>query len=90
MRRAAAASTARVERLGVVAGSPAYRAVSVTLRALASADLPGPADFEAAFAPARAFVRRVTGQNIWLLYRFDHHHVFILTARDQPPVPVDE
>jgi hypothetical protein len=35
-------------------------------------------------------VRRVTGQNIWLFYRFDHDHVFILTARDQPPVPLDE
>jgi hypothetical protein len=31
----------------------------------------------------------VAGHNIWLLYRFDEHHVFIMTARSQPPVPVD-
>jgi hypothetical protein len=79
-----------VEKLGVQAGSPTYRAVSATMRALASADLPGVGDYETAFAPAHAYVRRVTGQNLWLLYRFDDAHVFIMTARGDPPVPFDE
>ena len=79
-----------VEKLGVLAGSPAYRAVSATMRALASAELPGVGDFETAFAPAKAWVRRVTGQNLWLLYRFDDGNVFVMTARGQPPVPLDE
>jgi hypothetical protein len=71
----------------VRAGSPAYRAVSAALRALASGNLPGGGDYETPFAPAKAYVRRVTGHNFWLLYRFDDQHVFIMTARDQPPVP---
>jgi hypothetical protein len=50
-----------VARLGVLAGSPAYRAVSAALRALASTEVPGAGDFETAFAPGRAFVRRVVG-----------------------------
>jgi hypothetical protein len=79
-----------VERLGVPAGSPAYRAVSSTMRALASAELPGAGDFETHFAPTKAHVRRVTGQNLWLLYRFDDDSVFIMTVRGQPPVPLDE
>ena len=79
-----------VEKLAVQAGSSAYRATSATLRALASFDLPGVADVETSFAPGRAFVRRVPGQNLWLLYRFDDDHVFVLTARGQPPVPADE
>jgi hypothetical protein len=79
-----------VDRLGIAAGSPVYRAVSATMRALASSGLPGVGDFETAFAPAKAFVRRVTGQNVWLLYRFDDDHVFVMTARSQPPVPLDE
>lgn len=77
-----------VTRLGVTAGSPAYRAVSTTMRALAAADLPGLGDFETSFSPGKAHVRRVTGQNLWLLYRFDDHFVFVMTARDQPPIPV--
>jgi hypothetical protein len=78
-----------VERLGVRAGSPAYRAVTAAMRALASTDVPGPGDYDTSFAPARAHVRRVAGQNVWLLYRFDEHHLFILTARGQPPVPAE-
>jgi hypothetical protein len=78
-----------VARLGVVAGSPGYRAVSATMRALAAADLPGAGDSETSFSPGKAYVRRVTGQNLWLLYRFDDEQVFIMTARGQPPVPAD-
>ena len=76
-----------VAKLGVSAGTPAYRAVAATMRAFAAGDLPGPGDFEASFSPAKAYVRRVAGQNVWLLYRFDDQFVFLMTARDQPPVP---
>jgi hypothetical protein len=79
-----------VQRLGVPSGSRAYRAVSATLRALVSTPLPGGGDFETPFSPGRAYVRRVVGHNLWLLYRFDDEPVFVLTARSQPPVPVDE
>lgn len=72
-------------------GSPGYHAVSATTRALQRAEnLPGAGDYETAFAPARAYVRRVPGQNIWLLYRFDDQHVTVMTARNQPPVPTDD
>ncbi len=58
---------------------------------LAKADrLPGVAHGETRFAPTRAFVRRVTGQNVWILYRFDGEHLYVMTARGEPPVPVDD
>lgn len=79
-----------VSRLGVHAGSPAFHAVSATLRVLGTGDLPGVGDFETAFSPGTAHVRRVPGHNLWILYRFDDDHVFIMTARDQPPVPVED
>lgn len=78
-----------VARLGILAGSARYRAVSAIMRSHASHDLPGTGDYETVFSPGRAHVRRVTGQNIWILYRFDDDSVFVMTARDQPPVPVD-
>jgi hypothetical protein len=64
--------------------------VSAATRALAAGDLPGAGDFETSFSPGRAHVRRVPGHNLWLLYRFDDQHVFIMTARGDPPVPIDE
>ena len=79
-----------IDKLGVQAGSPAYRAVFATMRGLASAELPGAGDFETSFSPARAFVRRVGGHNLWIIYRFDDDHVFVMTARSQPPLPADE
>jgi hypothetical protein len=79
-----------VQRLGVSAGSAAYRALSAAISALAAGDLPGAGDFETFFSPGRAHVRRVLGHNLWLLYRFDGKHVFIMTARGDPPVPIDE
>ena len=79
-----------VENLGVRAGSPPYRGVSSTMRALSSADLPGIGDYETSFSPGRAFVRRVLGHNLWVLYRFDDDHVFVMTVHNRPPVPVDE
>jgi hypothetical protein len=35
-------------------------------------------------------VRGFAGHNLWILYRFDDEHVFVMTARGQPPVPLDE
>jgi hypothetical protein len=78
-----------VEKLGIPAGSPAYRALSAAMRALAASDLPGAGDSETTFSPGRAHARRVVGHNLWLLYRFDDEHLFLMTARSQPPVPVD-
>jgi hypothetical protein len=79
-----------VINLGLLPGSPGFRAVFATVAALADADdLPGPGDDETAFAPGRAFVRRVSAQNVWILYRFDDDRVFALTTRGVPPVPAD-
>ncbi len=78
-----------IERLGITAGSPANRVVSAAIRALTSNEIPGPGDFETTFAPTHVHVRRVAGCNVWLLYRFDDSHLFLLTARGQPPVPRD-
>jgi hypothetical protein len=39
---------------------------------------------ETRFGPGRAFVRRVSGRNIWILYRFDDDHVFAMTTRGTP------
>jgi hypothetical protein len=76
--------------LGVRAGSPGYRAVSATLHALASGNLPGAVDYETRFTPGTAHVRRVPGHNLWILYRFDDARVFVMTSRRQPPVPLEE
>jgi hypothetical protein len=77
-------------RLGWVTGSPAMRGVLTTISGIASAEvLPGPADFETDFSPGRAYVRRVAGQNVWLLYRFDATHVDVLAVRNDPPVPTE-
>jgi hypothetical protein len=50
-----------IEKLGVSAGSPARRAASATVRALASGELPGADDFETSFAPARRPCVRIIG-----------------------------
>jgi hypothetical protein len=76
---------------GVRPGSSRFRAVFAAVGSLSNAEaLPGPGDFETDFPPGRAFVRRVPGQNLWILYRFEATHVDILTVKDVPPVPVDE
>jgi hypothetical protein len=31
----------------------------------------------------------VGGRNVWILYRFDGAHVFAMTTRGTPPVPLD-
>jgi len=78
-----------MRRLGLRPGSPTQRSVLATVRAIADANaLPGPADFETTFAPGRAHVRRVSGQNLWVLYRFDVSHVDVITVRNEPPIPL--
>lgn len=76
--------------LGLPPGSPGFRAVFAAVAALAdAAELPGVGDDETTFGPGRAFVRRVSGRNVWILYRFDDDHMFALTTRGEPPVPMD-
>lgn len=77
--------------IGVPPKSAVSRAVFATIGALGDAALlPGPADFETRFAPGRAHVRRVPGHNLWILYRFDKDHVFLITVRAEPPVPAGD
>jgi hypothetical protein len=77
-------------RLGLAPGSAGLRRVLATISAIADADvLPGPIDFETEFAPGRAHARRVSGQNLWVLFRFDAAHVDVLTVRSEPPVPAE-
>jgi hypothetical protein len=77
--------------LGLQPGSPGFRAVFTTVAGLASADeLPGVGDDETTFGVGRAFVRRVRGWNLWVLYRFDESRVYAMTTRGEPPVPVDD
>jgi hypothetical protein len=65
--------------------------VFATVGALANAEtLPTSMDSETVFAPGRAHVRRVPGQNLWILYRFDATYLDLLAVRDTPPVPVEE
>jgi hypothetical protein len=80
----------RLDTLGVRAGTREYRAVFATISALETGALPGAADHETEFSPGRAYVRRVAGHNLWIPYRFDDDHIFVMTARGQPPVPLDE
>jgi hypothetical protein len=75
--------------LGILPRSPAYRAVFATLAVLADAEeLPGPADHETRFGVGHLHVRRVGGLNVWILYNFDDAHVFAVTTRGEPPVPL--
>lgn len=62
-----------------------------TVGALTAAErLPGPSDVRSRFAPGYAHVRRVSGQNLWIWYRFDEDHVDFLALKNEPPVPEDE
>jgi hypothetical protein len=80
-----------VHRLGITTGSMRSRVLGSALASLASqTELPGVQDFETTFHPGRAFVRRVLGQNLWVLYRFDAVYLDILTVWDQPPIPLDD
>jgi len=80
-----------LRKLGIAADSPRQRVVMASVHALtATRDLPASNDYETRFSTRRAHVRRVPGNNVWLLYRFDADHVYVMTARGEPPVPVDE
>lgn len=80
-----------VSALGHARGSVVAKAIRATIGALAEAEaLPGPGDYATRFAPKQAYVRRVANANVWLLYRFDEDHVYVMTARDEPPVPSDD
>jgi hypothetical protein len=61
-----------------------------SVRALLASDvLPGPSDFKTRFSTLRVHVTRVRGENIWILYRFDGERLYVMSARGEPPVPVD-
>ena len=76
--------------LGVIRPSPRHGALGAAVVALVDAvDLPGPADFETTFAPGYVHVRRVSGFNLWILYRFDATFLDVMSVRDTPPTPVD-
>jgi hypothetical protein len=57
---------------------------------LASDELPAPSDFETRFSTRRAHVTRVRSENIWILYRFDHERLYMVTACGEQPAPADE
>ena len=77
-------------KLGIAPRSTRFRAAFATVGALADTEtLPAPLDSETVFSPGRAYVRRVPGQNLWVLYRFDATHVDVLAVRDTPPVPFE-
>jgi hypothetical protein len=76
--------------LAIVPGSPRRLALASTISVLAAADaLPSATDFVTVH-PGRAHVRRVAGQNLRVLYRFDAVDLDVLAVRDAPPVPSDE
>jgi hypothetical protein len=66
-------------------------AVGATIAALAEAEhLPGVLDTSAMIPPTHeAFVRRVSGRNLWLWYRVTPGEVVMVTLTRTPPVPVD-
>jgi hypothetical protein len=82
----------RAHALGLASGSPRSRAVGAVVRALAEADdLPGPGDTRALVPPTgEAFVRRVSGRNLWVWYRPRGDELVLVTLTADPPVPLDE
>jgi hypothetical protein len=66
-------------------------AVARAIRSLTDAtELPGASDFEATERPVgRAWVRRVSGRNLWLWYRFTEDEVLLITVTTEPPVPAE-
>jgi hypothetical protein len=56
-----------------------------------SAELPGPLDFEAFISSdRRAWVRRLSGCNLWVFYRFNAGELHPVVLVALPPVPVEE
>lgn len=80
---------AQASKAGVIPGSRRGAAVSRTVAALASATLPGAADYEAPLPPVgRAWVRHVLNENIWLWFRFNDQDLILVTVTTSPPVPL--
>lgn len=52
--------------------------------------LPGPADTTMAFGAARAFVRRVSGDNLWIVYQVKDDFIDLLAVKGEPPIPSDD
>lgn len=68
-------------------------AVRATLRDLQFDELPGVADYEALLSPPAvgvAWVRQVTGHQLWILYRIDGIHVALCQIAERTPVRVDD
>ena len=61
------------------------------MRDLANATtLPSPRDYKIALPPVRtAWCRRVTAQNLWLVYDIRDDVVHALMVLPSPPVPLD-
>ncbi len=82
---------ASLDAAGVVAGTDPGRRVAAVLRALTTAEtLPGAGDVESAIPPvARAFTRRVPGENVWIWYVDHGAFVLVLLVTREPPVPLE-
>ncbi len=52
--------------------------------------LPTPGDSLTAFGTGRALVRRVPGDNLWIVYQVADAFLDLLAVRSEPPVPADE
>ncbi|HEU5074350.1 MAG TPA: hypothetical protein VFU02_09260 [Polyangiaceae bacterium] len=73
--------------IGARPNTAPHRAVFAAVGALGDAEaLPGLDDTRHASLRGGHMCAGVPGQNVWLLYRFDADHVFVITARAQPPV----
>jgi len=76
--------------LGITNDTAAAKALARAIAAVAGyAALPSPLDTRAVIPPTgEAYVRRVTGQNLWIWYRFDAQLVTFVTLTCTPPPPV--
>lgn len=82
---------ASLDAAGVVAGTDTGRRIGAVLRALAADEaLPRPGDAEMSIPPVRtAYVRRVVGENLWVLYEVRGPFVIVLHVARSPPVPLE-
>jgi hypothetical protein len=52
--------------------------------------LPAPTDTLTAFGTGRALVRRVSRENLWIVYQVNGDYLELLTVRNEPPIPADD
>ncbi|HKY41094.1 MAG TPA: hypothetical protein VJN18_34410 [Polyangiaceae bacterium] len=52
--------------------------------------LPAPADAPIAFGAGRALVRRVSRENLWIVYKVSDQYLDLLTVQADPPIPADD